>query len=427
MTKANPSNRIISSRLIIFLAAMALAELSRTMTMVQISVFLRELGASIQQIGFFFTITLIFPLLLRIFGGWISDTIGPLRALTIGSTAGMLGFAAYTLAPSWQFAILAPAFLAATSALIFPSYKAYIADQTSDDVRGRVFGLSETAINLAWILGPLVGGFIAQNLGYRWMFALSTLTYAMATLIFLGLFRTHPESITQDEQKLTLSAMRSSFNRMFILMLSGGLVTWILIVDGVRDVAFKLSFDLMPIYLSEIGGISKQGIGFLDGLFGIALALTTLPAGWLVDKTSERFGITMGLITVILSRLVFILALAFWGFASSWILLGVGVGLMEPAASSLIAKGVPRRVRGMAYGLVATSLGIISLPAPWIGSQLWKWINPQAPFYLTVVLGLFTIIPAWFKLRIDDKNWVGVEVHPTGNFLDDPLPEKMTK
>jgi len=412
MTKANPSNWILTPRLMIFISAMAFAEMSRTMTMVQIPIFLRELGASIQQIGLFFTIALIFPLLLRIFGGWISDTIGRLRALTLGSTAGMLAFAAYTLAPTWQAALFAPAFLAATSALIFPSYKAFIADQTTDEIRGRVFGLSEAGINIAWILGPLVGGLIAQYLGYRWMFALATLTYATATLIFLGLFRTHPIESTERNQKLTLTAMQRSFKEMFVLMLSGGLVTWILIVDGVRDVAFKMSFDLMPVYLSEIGGITKQGIGFLDGFFGVALALTLLPAGWLVDKTSERFGITLGLITMILSRLTFALASAYWGFAFSWILLGVGGGLIDPAASSLIAKGVPQRFRGLAYGLVATSLGIISLPAPWIGSQLWKWISPQAPFYLTVFLGLLAVIPAWIKLRISNDYWVGVEVGP---------------
>jgi MFS family permease len=397
----------------IFLLAMASAELSRTMTMVQIPVFLRELGASIQQIGLFFTISLIFPLLLRIFGGWLSDIIGRLRALTLGSTAGMLAFFLYTIAPNWQIAIFAPAFLAATTSLIFPSYKAYIADQTEDNVRGRVFGLSETIISIAWILGPPIGGLIAHYLGYRWMFSFSTITYAIATLIFLGLFRTRPMETKDRSEVLSLATMRNSLSEMFILMISGGLVTWILIVDGVRDVAFKMSFDLMPIYLTEIGGLTKPGIGFLDSLFGIALAASTLPAGWLVDKTSERFGITLGLITMILSRLVFAMTSIFTGFAFSWILLGIGGGLLDPAGSSLIAKGVPQRVRGLTYGLVATSLGIISLPAPWIGSQLWKLVSPQAPFYLTIFLGAFAIIPAWFKLRISEELWIGVDADLT--------------
>lgn len=410
MINSKPSNPIINSRLIIFLIAMASAEMSRTMTMVQIPVFLRELGASIQQLGLFFTISLIFPLLLRIFGGWLSDTIGRLRALTLGSAAGMLAFFFYTIAPNWQVAILAPAFLAATTALIFPSYKAYIADQTEYEVQGRVFGLSETIISVAWILGPPVGGLIAHFLGYRWMFAISTITYAIATLIFLGLFRTHPIESQESESKFSFASMRSSLSEMFILMISGGLVTWILIVDGVRDVAFKMSFDLMPVYLTEIGDLTKSGIGFLESLFGIALAVSALPAGWLVDKTSERFGITLALITMILSRLFFATASVFGGFAFSWILLGVGGGLIDPAASSLIAKGVPKRVRGLTYGLVATSLGIISLPAPWIGSQIWKFVSPQAPFFLTIFIGVFTLIPAWFKLKIDKVHWVGVDV-----------------
>jgi MFS family permease len=418
MLKSEPPHRIINPRLTIFLLAMASAEMSRTMTMVQIPVFLRELGASIQQVGLFFTISLIFPLILRIFGGWLSDIIGRLRALTLGSAAGMIAFFMYTIAPSWQAAILAPAFLAATSALIFPSYKAYIADQTKEDIRGRVFGLSESIISIAWILGPPIGGLIAHSMGYRWMFAISTITYAAATLIFLALFQTHPVETKESKQKLNFASMRSSLNEMFILMISGGLVTWILIVDGVRDVAFKMSFDLMPVYLTEIGELTKSEIGLLDGIFGIALTLTTLPAGWLVDKTSERFGITLGIITMILSRLVFAIASVFGGFAFSWILLGIGGGLLEPAGSSLIAKGVPRRVRGLTYGLVATSLGIISLPAPWIGSQIWKLVNPQAPFYFTIFLGVFTIIPAWFKLKLEKEQWVGVDVdaksNPTG-------------
>ena len=84
--------------------------------------------------------------------------------------------------------------------------------------------------------------------------------------------------------------------------------------------------------------------------------------------------------------------------------------MLAPAANALIAKGVPLKVRGLTYGLVATSLGIISLPAPWIGSQVWNAVNPRAPFLLTVVLASLVLIPAWFKLVVDSKHWTGVDV-----------------
>jgi MFS family permease len=290
--------------MIVFLFAMVLTELSRTMTLVQIPIYLRELGASIQEIGFFFTISLVFPLLLRIVGGWLSDTAGRLPSLTLGSLAGVISFVVYLISPSWQLALLAPAFLAITAALIFPSYKAYIADQTPDEMQGRVFGLTETIISIAWIIGPPIGGVIANTLGYSWMFAVATIAFSVATLLFFFMHRTDSTHKVRSIEKPSFNNFRSTLRQMLVLMISGGLVTWIIIVDGVRDIAFKMSFDLMPIYLSEIAGFAKSEIGLLDGIFGIALAVTTLPAGWLVDKTSERVGITLGLAVMILSRLV---------------------------------------------------------------------------------------------------------------------------
>ena len=392
------SNTTSIRKLGVFLGAMTLTEISRTMTTVQIPIYLREMGAEIGEIGLFFTISLIFPLFLRILGGWLSDTIGRVRALAIGSASGAVAYMIYALAPAWKAAIPAPAFLALAAALIYPSYKAYVADLANESNRGRYFGITDALIRVAWILGPPLGGFIGQNLGYRTMFISALCCFTAATLLFLVLAVN--SSSTPPGSSLGWVSLKTSFLEMGGLILAGGLVTWILIVDGIRDIAFKLSFDLMPVYLSDIAGISKTDIGILDGLFGLALVLSTFTAGFIVDRVSERFGIVLGLIAMILSRLVFAFAGVFSGFALSWILLGMGGGLLDPAGSSLIARGVPRRLRGIAYGLVATSLGIFSLPAPWIGSQIWQHVDPRAPFLFTVLLGLLTIIPAWKKLAI---------------------------
>jgi MFS family permease/class 3 adenylate cyclase len=390
----------MTKRLAVFLAAMMLAEASRTMTMVQIPVFLREMGADIAQVGAFFTVSLVFSLLLRAFGGWLSDAFGRLRALTLGSFAGVLAYVAYALAPSWQLALLGPAFMAVTIALTFPSYRAYVADHTRADNRGRVFGISETTITLAWIFGPPLGGLLAQNFGYRVMFAGAALSFGLATAVFLLIGRNSSEQQPPAQTSGGLISLRGSLREMLVVMAAGGLVTWILITDGVRDIAAKMSFDLMPVYLSDIAGISKQGIGLLDGIFGIALAAASYPAGWLVDKTSERVGVVLGIACMVASRLVFALASGFWGFAFSWIILGIGAGVFAPAQSSLIARGVPRRLRGITFGLVATSQGLVSLPFPWIGSLIWKRIDPRAPFLMTVVLGSLAIVPSWFKLVV---------------------------
>lgn len=98
--------------------------------------------------------------------------------------------------------------------------------------------------------------------------------------------------------------------------------------------------------------------------------------------------------------MIFIQATGFWGYAAAWALLGFGVGMMSPAYQSLISKAVPEKVRGTAFGLFNTSLGLVSLPAPAIGAQLWQRVSPQFPFRITAWVSLLAIIPVWWKFKL---------------------------
>jgi len=61
--------------------------------------FVQSLGAGVEQVGLFFTVTSIVPLVFQIVGGFVSDCIGRLRAVAIGSVAGVIGYALTILAP----------------------------------------------------------------------------------------------------------------------------------------------------------------------------------------------------------------------------------------------------------------------------------------------------------------------------------------
>jgi MFS family permease len=73
---------------------------------------------------------------------------------------------------------------------------------------------------------------------------------------------------------------------------------------------------------------------------------------------------------------------------------------MSPAYQSLISKVVPEKVRGTAFGLFQTSVGLVSLPAPAIGAQLWQRFGPRFPFTLTAWISIIVIVPAWIKFKL---------------------------
>jgi MFS family permease len=232
------------------------------------------------------------------------------------------------------------------------------------------------------------------------MFLTATFFYGIAAIIFLYLLRSETVDRAIPTEKPQLKSLRDSFSLIFPILIAGGLLTWITISEGIRVLATHLSFNLLPVYLSDIGLIDKQGIGFIEGLHGIAWVVAAPIGGWLCDKASERISYFIGTAIFLSSFLIFILADGFSYFALSWIIMGIGGALLDPAVNTLIALGAPEKLRGVAYALVPAVIGLVALPAPWIGGQLWEAVGPRLPFLATFLLGSLALIPAWFKLRV---------------------------
>lgn len=394
------SKHLLTPTLLLFMIAMILANIGGEMYGPLLPLYLKELNASVAQIGLFFTLSQIVPLALQILGGWVSDTLGRLRSIALGSLAGNLVFAGFILAPTWQWVMVGMVFNSMTRSLIGPSFSAFIAEQSSEHNRARVFGITDTLFMVISVIGPPLGGWLVDNYGFRAMLAAGWVFYVGATVIRLGMARQAARARTETPQKLAFSGLRSNLKEMAVLVTSGGLVTWILITDGVRDIAYSLSGNLMPIYLQGIGGMSYQQIGWLGSAFGVCMMLVTIPAGWLADKKGERLGIVAGFTMEFVAMMLFVRVSGFWGYALVWAIFGLGVGMMAPAYNSLISKAVPEKVRGTAFGLFNTSLGIVSLPAPAIGAQLYERSGPRVPFIVTGLAALFSVLPVWLKFKL---------------------------
>ncbi len=74
----NKKEPLLSPVLRWFMFAMVLANISDNMGRILTPLYLSEMGASITEIGFVFTILSIVSLALQVFGGWVSDSIGRL-------------------------------------------------------------------------------------------------------------------------------------------------------------------------------------------------------------------------------------------------------------------------------------------------------------------------------------------------------------
>ena len=386
-----------------FMFAMILANISGSMFPILLPIYLTDLGASVTQVGLVFTLTSIVILFLQILGGWISDSIGRLRAIAIGSVGGILGYAAMLLAPTWEWMLVALAISQVPYALVGPSFGAFIAEQSTEENRGRVYGITDTIYQITGVIGPPLGGFLAGNYGFKVMLFVSGVLYSIAAGLRIWMATTVRFTSESQTRKLTAKSFMNNLRTMAIMILGGGVLTWIFITDGVRDIGFRLSWELQPLYLEQIGGLTVQQIGLLGSVFSITMMFTPMLSGRLSDRYGERIPISSGFLLIFFAYVLFLNASEFFGFALVWAVFGFGVGLLSPAYQSLISKVVPQKMLGTFTGLFRGSLGLISLPAPYIGARLWENYSPQVPFMITAIAALLSVIPTWLFFKVPDK------------------------
>ena len=140
-------------------------------------------------------------------------------------------------------------------------------------------------------------------------------------------------------------------------------------------------------------------LGLLGGISAIATIIFSYLGGMLSDKFGERVGIVFGNILIGSAILVMLNVTEFVYFIGAWVLLGVGQALNGPAYSSLISKAVPEKMRGTAFGFLSSSIGILSLPSPYIGTLVWQSYGPKVPFYILLVAMILMLPVIWIKFK----------------------------
>jgi MFS family permease len=404
-------NPVLNTNLRWFLLNMILANIAGTMAYSMLSLYLIDMGASVGQVGLVFTVASLVPMALQIFGGWFSDTVGRLRAIAFGSSFSVFGYLIFFISPSWQWVMLGLCVEYISNSFVGPSFSAYIAEQSNETTRGRVFGVSRGIYMVVAVIGPALAGLLVQHFDFRLMLKVAFVFYALATAVRIWMALSERFRPKRSPEKPTWGGLTTQLKAMFGLLLAGGILTWIWITDAVGDTSYNLAGELFPIYLSNIGKLTVEQIGLMSSAWGLASILGAFLGGWLTDKRSERTIISTGFLLVTLGMAAMLLARSPLAFLAARFLNGLGTGLLMPAYDSLISKVVPENKRGLAFGFFGTSLGILSLPMPWIGAQLWEHFSPQTPFWVTVVICAITIPIAWIKFVMPKTE----KVNPKGS------------
>src|SRR5262249_19521441 len=110
---------------------------------------------------------------LLLVGGSLGDLFGPRQLLLLGIVFFGAASVLCALAPGGNTLIVARALQGVAGAVRTPAGPAVIASTYSGEERGAAVGSWTAWTGIAFVIGPLVGGWLVTNASWRWVFLIN--------------------------------------------------------------------------------------------------------------------------------------------------------------------------------------------------------------------------------------------------------------
>ena len=271
------------------------------------------------------------------------------------------------------------------SALLVPAIFAYIADITTLDQRARGTSYVSAAMSLGIVIGPGIGGFLA-DWGLKVPFLISAFgTLAAVVFSVVVLKETHQPDLQQqsgNDSEAMIKKMAQSVKKPYFMVLFISLV---------------MSFGLMA-YESVIGlfvddqfGATPQDIAIMVTSTGIVSVIVQL---FIVDRIVARFGewpVLIGFLALAAAGFLFsIFAKAYLLFFAITLIIFLATSILRPVLNTLVSK-LAGNEQGFAMGMNNAYMSIGNVLGPVLAGVMYDK-SIVYPFMLGFIILLVTTL-----------------------------------
>jgi len=355
-----------------------MAFIDSTAMNVVIPVLQSELNATIPQVQWIIEAYALFMSSLMLLGGSLGDKFGRKRIFALGIVLFTGASIWCGLSPNTSQLIVARAFQGAGGALLIPGSLAIVNISFSDEHRGRAFGIWSGFTAITTTLGPILGGWLAQNLSWRYVFFINV---PLALIVLGVLYWRIPESKKANgEEKLDLWGS-------LLVTLGLGCIVFGLIDSG--NIGFGHPKVIIPFI---VGGLFLLGFLFYESRTSSPM----MPLNLFKSKTFSGgnfisllfWAAWSGAIFFIPFNLIQLQGYSAVGVGLAFVPLVIVLFLFSPWAGGLVAKYGAKLL--VIAGTILASIGFYLFTLPGIGGSYWTTFFPA----ITILgIGMAIIIP----------------------------------
>jgi MFS family permease len=351
----------------------------------------RERGLTMTLAGMIVALANLGGALIQTPGGKFADRFGRRQTMLLFFGINtliniVLTLMVYTATPVWLFAF---AFLIGGLiwGMIQPAVNAVITDLAARENLTEAYGFSQIGLNLGWIIGPLLGGYMYSRFSFTCLIFISIFTGLISFALSLGI----RNSFSGNKKGIPLRSF-------FSIIPDRSLITFVLLTFMVFSVYVQMANTYAVFTVNRLKFVTTQ-YGLLMSINAVVAVVFQYPVSrlvgaWLGDKTALVGGsLLFGAGYLSLS----------WITSFEWsivaiVVITIGEILFVPSCSSIIGHLAGPEQRGLYLGLLGTSTGLGIAIAPVLGGALFDASQGNA-WLIWAPLSSITFIAAFGYLK----------------------------
>ena len=367
----------------------------------------QKFGIGMTQAGIILGVFSAFGLIGSMAGGALTDKFGRRRLILFGLVFSALSTLTLGLVHSLAGLYTLIVVIGLLSNIAGPAQNAMVADLLPEKQRSEGFGILRVGGNLAWIIGPTIGGLVATHSFFMLFVIDSVLSCVVAVLFYKLIPETKPAESEEKEHESVMQNMAGYRHVLRDFAFMAFMVASILML-----VVYQQVYNTMPVYLRDIHGFNPQAYGFLLTSSAITVVLLQF---WVTRVSRERPPfLMMGLGTIF-----YAIGFTMIGFISAYglfvlaiVVITFGEMLVVPTSQALAANFAPVDMRGRYMAVYGLSWAIPSTIGPGVAGFILDNYNPNLLWYLGGALCVISAF-SFYALHLRIGSQKRFAVYPT--------------
>ena len=261
----------------------------------------RDLGG-LNLYGWAFSAFMLANLVGITIAGAEADRQGPARPLLLGAGVFVVGLLIVGFAPSMLVVIAGRAVQGFGSGVISSVAYVSIGRGYPESLKPRMLAMSASAWVIPGLIGPALAGFIADMLGWRWVFLIFGIPGIVWAIAWYRWFRDEPTehpAVSEAETQYILNGRVVSETEhlnwsVWKRVLSNRTLIFLCIQYFTQSYGFYFFITWLPQYLREVRGFDQMLLGLFAGMPMVLSTFADLVGGVTTDWAARRFGLRIG-------------------------------------------------------------------------------------------------------------------------------------